>query len=170
MFSTLAPPLTLAFLLLAASKAAAVVVRLKACNMLFCICFFEMWTVCFSMFDRIFFDRVLPDLLVFVLDSKPSLKAVILTFYATELVFSLGIFAEGSSLSIYSKNGFKGPLTVHVPICVPKSSMLSVGLGTCMLILFVEFSDLICPWGIWLSLNLRRVSAAVILVTFEWSS
>jgi hypothetical protein len=57
----------LVFLLLAASRAAAVDVRLNVFNRLFYTCFFEIYTVCFSMFDRIFLESA--SLLVLLIDS-----------------------------------------------------------------------------------------------------
>lgn len=53
--------------MLAASRAAAVDVRLNVFNRLFYTCFFEIYTVCFSMFDRIFFESA--SLLVLLIDS-----------------------------------------------------------------------------------------------------
>jgi hypothetical protein len=65
------------------------------------------------MLFRIFLESA--SLLELLIDSYPSLKAAILPVNAVELPASLGIFAEGSSLSICSKNGFNGPLAVPLP-------------------------------------------------------
>jgi len=66
------------------------------------------------------------------------LKAAILPVNAVELPASLGIFAEGNSLRIYSKNGLSGPLAVPFP----NSSTLSFEPGFCKLIRLLELSDL----------------------------
>lgn len=130
--------------MLAANNAAAVVVRLNVCNILFCSCFFDIYTVYFSIFDLIFFESV-PDFSIDLFANfsllASSLKAVILPVNVVPV--SLGILADGISRKICSRKGFKGPLAVHVPICVPKSSVLKVGLGTCWLIRLLEFNDLI---------------------------